>query len=255
MAYNALSLIGDLMLGPLSGAGQKPAFYMESLNATKMTLNPGKVDQITRIGKGRTTNGTAKNVMTKVGEAATFTIENDEFNAKILAIQLRGAVQKMSVAAGNVVDENLIVKLDEWVPLLGSHLDTGAVTITDNAGTTTYDENTHYVINRRIGMVKFLSVAAGGPADGATVKVDYPKALHNFTRVTGSTTLPSRYAVKYDGVNQASGKDCLLYIPQAVIAPEGNLELITEAFVSGNLIITPELVPGEGAAYYYDEDD
>jgi hypothetical protein len=254
MPYNALSLIGDMSLGMLPGAGQKPLYYMDPLNATKLTLNPGKVDQITRIGKGRTTNGTAKNVMTKVGEAANFTVANDEFNAKILAIQLRGAVQKLSVASGTVADEDLTVKQDEWVPLLGAHLD-AAVTITNAAGSTTYVEETHYVMNRRMGMVKFLSAAAGGPADGATVKVDYVKAVHNFTRVMGSTTLPSRYAVKYDGVNQASGKDCLLYIPQAVIAPEGNLELITEAFVSGNLIITPELVAGEAAAYYYDEDD
>ncbi len=255
MAYNALSLIGDMMLGPLAGAGEKPTYFMEPLNATKLTLNPGKVDQIARIGRGRTTNGTAKNVLTKVGEAATFTVENDEFNARILAIQLRGAVEKMTVAGGGANDEAVAVKQDEWVPLAGAHLADGAVTVTSQDGATTYQENTHYLINRRMGLIKFPGAAQGGPADGATVLVDYTKTAHAFTRVTGSTTLPSRYAVKYDGINQASGKNCLLYIPQGVIAPEGNLELITEAFVSGNLIITPELVAGETAAYHYDEDD
>lgn len=255
MAYNALSLIGDLMLGPLAGAGAKPTYFMEPLNATKLTLNPGKVDQITRIGRGRTTNGTAKNVLTKVGEAASFTVENDEFNAQILAIQLRGAASEISQAAENVADEQVKVQLDDWAPFLGAHLADGAVTITSQDGATTYQENTHFVLNRRVGLVKFLSAAQGAPADGATVLVDYAKAAHAKTRVSGSTTLPSRYAVKYDGINQASGKNCLLYAPQAVVAPDGNLELITEAFVTGNLIITPELVPGETDAYHYDEDD
>ncbi len=255
MAYDAMSLVGDLMLGPLEGAGQKAKFYMDPLNASELAFVPGKINQIARIGRGRNNSGAAKNVMTKAGEADKFKAKNDEFNARILAIQLRGAMQKMSVASSNVADETIIVKLDDWVPVLGRRLADTAITITNESGTTTYDENTHYVMNRRIGMVKFLSVAAGAPADGATVKVDYANAEHHFTRVSGSVALPKRYAVKYDGINQASGKDCLLYIPQAVLSPEGDLALITEAFVSGDLIMTPELVSGETAPYYYDEDD
>lgn len=256
MAYNALSLIGDFMIGPLAAAGALPAFFYPPINATKLTLNPGKVDQITRIGKGRTTNGTALNVMTKAGEAATFTVENDEFRAEILAMQLRGTVEKLSEGAATATDESMVVMLDHWVQLNDDHWGDGAITITADPGPTpAYTENTHFIANRRLGMIKFLSGVANGPADNAPVLVDYPKAAHSLTRVNGSIVLPSRYAIKYDGINQATGKNCVLYARQAVIAPDGNLDLVTEAFVKGNLVITPELVPGQLSAYRYDEDD
>lgn len=256
MSYNALSLIGDLMLAPLSGAGAAPSYFMEPLNATALTLNPGTVEKVERIGKGRTTNGTAKNVLTRVTEAASITVGNDEFRAELLAIQLRGAATKSTVAGGAVSGESVVVKLDNWVPLAKSHLSAAPVTATASPGPTpAYTENTHFTVNRRLGMIKFLGGVSGGPSDAATVLVSYTEDAHTKSRVTGSTALPSRYAIKYDGINQASGKNCLLYVPQAVIAPDGNLELITDAFSSGNLIITPELKLGQDAAYDYEEDD
>lgn len=255
-AYDAISLIGDLFLAPLSGAGAAPTHMLDAINATALTLNPGKVDKKERLGKGRTTNGTAKNVLTVVSEAASITVGNDELRAEILAVQLRGAATRNTVSGSAISAESVIVKLDAWVPLANSHLASNAVTATANPGPTpAYTENTHFAINRRLGMIKFLSGVGGAPTDGATVLVSYTKDSYTYNRVAGSTTLPSRFAVLYDGINQASGKNAVLRIPQGVIAPDGNLELITDAFSSGNLVITPELKAGEAAAYYYDEDE
>lgn len=255
-SYNALSLIGDLYLGPLAGAGELPTYFLNPINATKMTLSPGTVKKIERLGKGRTNNGTALNVLTDVSEAASITVGNDEFRAEILATQLRGVATRTTVSGAAVSGEEIVVKLDEWVPLAGSHLSSATVTATAKPGPTpAYTENTHFVVNRRLGLVKFLSTASNGPADGASVLVSYTKATYTYNRVAGSTALPSRFAVRYDCINQASGKNGLLYVPQGVIAPDGNLDLITDAFVSGNLVITPELVSGQTAAYYYDEDE
>lgn len=256
MSYNALSLIGDLMLAPLSGAGAAPTYFFDPLNATALTLNPGTVEKIERLGKGRSTNGTALNVLTRVSEGAQITVGNDEFRAELLAVQLRGAASAISNTGGAVSGESVVVKLGKWVPLANSHLTVAAVTATASPGPTpAYTENTHFAVNRRLGLIKFIAGVSGAPADAATVLVSYTEDTYTHSRVTGSTTLPSRYAMKYDGVNQASGKNCLLYVPQCVIAPDGDLELITDAFSSGNLIISPELKTGEAAAYYYDEDD
>lgn len=257
MGYNALSLIGDLYLAPLSGAGAAPTYFFDPLNATALTLNPGSVEKIERLGKGRTTNGTALNVLTNVSEAATITIGNDEFRAEILALQLRGAATPSnSNTGGAVAGEAVTVKLGAWVPLANSHLTSAAVTATANPGPTpAYTEGTHFAVNRRLGMIQFLSGVGGAPADGASVLVSYAEETYTFSRVTGSTVLPSRFALRYDGINQASGKNCMLYVPQGVIAPDGDLELITDAFVTGNLVVTPELQTGQAAAYYYDEDN
>ena len=56
-------------------------------------------------------------------------------------------------------------------------------------------------------------------------------------------------------MNQATGKNGLLYVPQGLIAPSGNLDLIVEAFASGTLTITPEKLDSEASSYYYDEDE
>lgn len=255
-SYNALSLIGDLHLAPLAGAGEAPTYFLDPINATTMTLSPGTVEKIERLGKGRANNGTALNVLTRVSAAATITVGNDEMRAEILAMQLRGAITRTTVTGAAAPDEEVVVKLDRWVPLASGHLTSATVTATADPGPTpAYTEGTHFAVNRRLGLIKFDSTAANGPADGATVLVTYTKATYTYNRVAGSTALPSRYAVKYDCINQASGKNGLLYVPQGLISPDGDLELITDAFASGNLIITPELVTGQAAAYYYDEDE
>lgn len=256
MSYNALSLIGDLHLAPLAAAGASPTYFMPPINATALTLSPGKVDKKERLGKGRDNNGTALNVLTLVSEAAKITIGNDEFRAEVLATQLRGAASTVTGAGGAVANEAVTVKLDYWVPLAKGHLTSTAVTATADPGPTpAYTENTHFVVNRRLGLIKFLSGVSGAPSDAASVLVSYTEDAWSQSRVTGSTVLPSRWAMKYDGINQASGNNCVLYVPQGILAPDGDLELITEAFSSGNLIITPELVTGQAASYYYDEDE
>lgn len=255
-AYTALSLIGDLYLGPLSGAGAVPTYYLDKLNATEIALNPGTIKTATRLGKGRDTSGQALNVLTQPDEPASIEVKNDELSPDTLAIQLRGAASRTVVAGGAVSGEEVVVQLDQWVPLANGHLSAAAVTATADPGPTpAYTENTHFVVNRRLGMVKFLSAASNGPADAATVLVSYTKAGYTYNRVAGSTTLPSRYRIQYDCVNQATGKNGLLYVPQGLIAPSGNLDLIVEAFASGTLIITPEKLASEASSYYYDEDE
>lgn len=255
-SYNALSLIGDLHLAPLSGAGADPTYFMDPINATTLTLSPGSIKKIERLGKGRSNNGTALNVLTQVEQAATIKVGNNELRAEILSMQLRGVASRTVVTGGSVSGESVVVKLDRWVPLAFGHLSSATVTATASPGPTpAYTENTHFTVNRRLGLIKFDSTAANGPADAATVLVSYTKAGYTYNRVAGSTELPSRFRVKYDCINQASGKNGVLYIPQGLISPDGDLDLITDAFASGNLLITPELVTGQAAAYYYDEDE
>lgn len=255
MAMQAISLIGDLILGPLASSGAKPLYYWDHLNATSLVLNPGKVETIKRMGRGLTTDGTVLNAMPDIGDAATITVGNDEFRAEILAIQIRGLLEDVSQAAADKTDLEMIVQKDLWVPLGFDHLTTDAVTskLKSNPATT-YTEGTHFTVNRQQGLVRFNSSAAGGPNNEVAVLMTFKLAAHERIKVGGSNALPIRYAVLYDGYNKASGKRATLRIPQAIIAPDGNLELLKKEFVNGSLLITPELVTGETAAYYYEED-
>jgi hypothetical protein len=256
MSYEAISLIGDLKLGPLAGAGEDPLYYMDDLNATAITLNPGSIKTAYRVGRGRDTNGQNLNTLTQPDQVSSIEVKNDTLSPDVLAMQLRGLTSQGTNTGAAVVDRELVVKLDEWVPIYPTwrRLAATAMTATADPGPTpAYTEGTHFLVNRRLAMVKFLSGVAGAPADGATVLLGYSTDTYTYNRVAGGGKLPSRFRVMYDCVNQATGKDGILYIPQALITPSGNLDLIVEAFAAGTLTLTPEKLTGEVAAYYYDE--
>lgn len=258
MSYAAISLIGDLKMGPLAGAGEDPTHYLDDLNATAITLNPGSIKTAYRVGRGRDTNGQNLNTLTQPDEVSSIEVKNDTLSPDVLSMQLRGLTSQGTNTGSAVSGRELVVKLDQWVPIYPTWRRLAATTMTATASpgpTPTYTENTHFLVNRRLSMVKFLSGVVGAPADGATVLLGFSSATYTYTRVAGGGKLPSRYRVMYDCVNQATGKDAVLYIPQALITPSGNLDLIVEAFAAGTLTLTPEKLTGEAASYYYDEID
>lgn len=256
MSYEAISLIGDLRIGPLAAAGADPLYYLPTLNATALTLNPGSVKTGYRIGKGRDTNGQNLNTLTSADQVSSIEVKNDTLSPDVLAMQLRGLTSQISNTGAAFSAREIVVRLDYEVPLFAGwkKLATTAVTATASPGPTpAYTENTHFVVNRRLGTIKFLSAAEGGPVDGATVLVSFSTDTYDFSRVAGGGQLPTRYRVMYDCINQSTGKNAVLYVPQGLIAPSGNLDLIVEAFATGTLTITPEKLTGESAPYYYDE--
>ncbi len=257
MGYEAISLIGDFHIGPLAAAGANPTHYI-GLNATAISLDPGSIKTAYRIGKGRDTNGQNLNTLTQADQVASFSVKNDTLTPTILATQLRGLASTLSNTGEVVSGRELVVKLDQWVPIYPNwkHLAATAMTATADPGPTpAYVENTHFVVNRRLAMVKFLSTAANGPADGATVLLGFATDTYTCSQVAGGGQLPSRFRIQYDAVNQATGKNGILYAPQTLITPSDKLDLIVEAFAAGTLTVTPEKLSSEAASYYYVEDD
>ena len=248
MGAQAISLVGDLHLAPLANAGAPVTYILDALNAIEITYKTGTIDTKTRKGHGRTNFGTVLNTKTSVSEAASVEITNDEFFSEFLAIQTRGVASTVTGTGGAVTDEDVTVRLDRWVKLANGHLTDDAVTST---GMT---ENTHFLVNRRMGWIKFLSGVSGAPADLSTEQVSYTKAAFSKSRVAMGTQLPGRFALFYDAINQGSGKNATLYIPQGLIVPSDDLGLIVDEFAASKFVITPEWISGETGPLYYDED-
>jgi hypothetical protein len=253
MAYNALNLIGDLKLYPLKADGSV-LYGMDVINATSLVLKPGKVEIVTRTANRRTGYGTTLNTWVKATEGDQFLVKNDEMRAEMLALQVRGQKSTATRAGATVTDEDVVVaELDFWIPLASNYLADDAVT----EKTGDLDEGVHFEVDRRMGEVKFLSGVVGGATKGQTKELTYKTKSRTYTRIAAATQIPGRYAIKLDGINQASGgKDCLLWVPQAIVAPAGgDLELITQKALEGQLQIVPELQEGQSASWYYEEDD
>lgn len=253
MAYNALNLIGDLKLYPLT-AGGVPMYGMDAINATSLVLKPGKVEIQQRVSNRRSDFGVVLNTWVKAAEGDRFEVKNDEMRAEMLALQVRGLKSSATRNGATITDEDVVVaELDFWIPLANSYLADDIVT--EKVGD--LDEGTHFLVDRRMGEVKFLSGVAGGATKGQTKELTYKTRTRAYTRIAAATQIPGRYAIKLDGINQASGgKSCLLWIPQGIIAPGGgDVELITQKALEGQLQIVPELQDGQTASWYYEEDD
>jgi hypothetical protein len=252
MAYNSLNLIGDLKLYPL-GASGVPLYGLDAINATSLVLKPGKVEIMQRVSYRRSDFGTVLNTWVKAAEGDKFEVKNDEMRAEMLALQVRGLKSSATRNGATITDEDVVVaELDFWIPLANNYLAADAVT--EKVGD--LDEGVHFVVDRRLGEVKFLS-GVGGATKGQTKELSYKTSTRSYSRIAAATQIPGRFAVRLDGLNQASGgKNCMLWIPQGIIAPAGgDVEMITEKALEGQLQIVPELQDGQTASWYYEEDD
>lgn len=252
MALEALMLYGNLHIGVLN-ANNAVTHWLDPLNASSLKLNPGAVKTVSRTSMRRDNLGAVLNTAEMPGDGAAITVTNDEFRAEILALQLRGGYSDGSATADAVSDNITVTALDAWLELSADHVAADAVTATGPAAAT-YTEGTHFVVNRRLGLIKFLGGAAGGPALNAAVTVEYDTLDAAWVEVAGSNAQLQRVALKFDGLNATNKKDCVLRVPLALCVPDGDLEIVAQKIVTGNLKFLPELRAGESAPYYYRED-
>jgi hypothetical protein len=71
----------------------------------------------------------------------------------------------------DITDEVLVADHGAWVALANQRLTPGSVVVTNSAGTTTYVEDTHYLVDYANGRI--YALASGTITDGQSLKVDY----------------------------------------------------------------------------------
>jgi len=153
---------------------------------------------------------------------ATMTMTMESLFKENLALALYGTSNE--VAGATVSDEAVLGYHDLWSPL--ANIQVSAVVVTDVGASTTFVENTDYVVNSVSGTIKVLST--GSITDGELLEVDYTFVTQeNIEAVTTGT--PPIKVVRFEGLNTAdTNKPVVIDIYKASMQPLAELALIQD---------------------------
>ena len=212
-------------------------------NATKFAITEGgEIKE--RKSRMRDTYGQVLDSV-PVKEAAKIAVTVDDLKVENLALALLGDTSDISVSAGSVTDEAMTARHDKYVAL--AHRDISSVVVTDSGGSTTYVANTDYVVHQRLGMIKALST--GSITDGQSLLVDYSYGALSGTKIEGSARPIIKGALKLDGENQVTEKDCIVDVWEAVLQPAAEVDFLAEEFNSLELEGTLNTPTGRSDPY------
>ena len=131
-------------------------------------------------------------------------------------------------------------------PVDGTTVVDGTATWLD-MGTIILVKDTDYTVNYAIGMVE--SMATGVITDGQSLKVTYDaNAIAGYT-ISGSTKPTIKMVLKLDGKNQASGKDVIVSVDEAVLTPSSEVDFQADDFISLELGGTLKTLTGQTSPY------
>lgn len=220
------SFIGaaDAYLDLLSDTGERTGLSLEG-NCTEFTPKPDG-DRKEQTGNGRSNWGQviASAILPK---PMTATIKFNQLSQRMFAAMFFGTNTDLTQAAGNITPAvSVTIVKGKWV-------DTGVLmlnvpVIKDATDTTTYAEDTDYVLNKRLGMIKVLDTSA--IVDGAVLHMTGTKAAFDGVSMAAMTKANVRVRVKLDGQNFADGRNFISDIYQMRLLPSSNFSLLGTEF-------------------------
>ncbi|AUR84399.1 major tail protein [Vibrio phage 1.055.O._10N.286.55.E9] len=161
------------------------------------------------------------------------------FQPRTLALALRSLVKTVESSA--VTGETHKVYKDALEPLNFIPDGTKTITVTDQAGTTTYTKDTDYVIEHGGIFIPVGSTitASDSTNAGVDIKVDY-ESQETYT-IEAITQAAIEYEIFFNGFNDAdNGKPTTVKCHKVKFSPTQALELISEDF--GSLPMTFEVL-------------
>lgn len=154
-----------------------------------------------------------------------------DLNADNIALATRGTASE--VAQGTITDEEHTAAPGGFVRL--HHAGPSSVVVTDQAGSTTYDEGDDYEVTGG-----GLKIVDGGAITAATViKVDYSHKA--YIKVEALTTTGTPWEIFFDGLNEADdGKEMLIDLWKVNLGAASEMGIITDEL--GNVTLEGKLL-------------
>lgn len=148
------------------------------------------------------------------------------------------SISSLTQASGSVLDEVVNVKGTRF-KVAGRSI--SAPVVTSSPAGTTYAAGTDYVLtNARLGLFDVVpgsslaTAVTGAGAAGLNILVDYTRAAVTGTQMLGGAQPTIITAVIGDGVNRVNLKPFDVNIPQAIVAPDGGLDLLASGFTEAS---------------------
>lgn len=160
----------------------------------------------------------------------------------------------LTQASGNVTDELVNVKSTMRFKVVGR--DISAVTVTSSPSGTTYAAGTDYVLtNARLGIFDVVpgsslaTAVSGAGAGGLNLLVDYTRAAVSGIQLNGAANPNIIAQVIGDGINRANLKPFDVFIPEAIIAPQGGIDLLADNFAECEFTARMSIIAGHTSPF------
>jgi len=227
MTTAPFSFIGaaDAYVDLLTDEGVRTGLELKG-NCTEFVPKPDS-ERKEQTANGRSNWGQVLASVT-LAKPMTAKITFNQLDANLFAAAFFGTNTILTQTAGNITPAvSVTVIEDKWV-------DTGVMMLNvpvfmDATDTTTYTENTDYVLNKRLGMIKVLST--GAISTGDVLHMTGTKAAITGSSMAAMTKSNVRIRVKLDGQNFADGRNFIADIYQMRLAPTSEFSLISDDFV------------------------
>lgn len=221
------SFIGaaDAYLDVLTDTGVRTGLELKG-NCTNFTPKPDS-ERKEQTANGRDNFGQVLASAT-LPKPMTAKITFNQLDAELFAAAFFGTNTALTQAAGSISATDVVVIHDKWV-------DTGVLMLNepvfkDATDTTTYTEGTHYILNKRLGMIKALST--GTIVDGATLHMTGTKSAITAGSIMAAMTKANvRVRIKLDGQNFADGRNFIADVFQMRLAPSTEFSFVSNDFV------------------------
>lgn len=168
------------------------------------------------------------------------------FSNANMALALRGVVDV--VAAGTVTAEDVTAALG-GLSATANMIDTaGTVTVTNAAADVTYTKGTDYEV--RPGGILVLST--GTITDEQALKVTYTRKAANVLQALVDSG--QEVEVVLDGINDSTGKPCVVRVYRWKPSPTSGLGLITDDFASFSVegeVLADETITASGKSKFF----
>lgn len=243
---------GDIYIGTFNADGTFRGFFKDAVNGVTMQLTPGEAEEITRESRMRDTAGQALSSVSVPGPWTITFATDDMGNKRVLAMALSGEDEDISESAGAFTDEEVVAAHDLWVPI-GPHRNLDAntpPTVSDSGDTTTYTEDTDYVIDYRNGRIRALS--AGSITDGEDLLVDGTTLEVTGDRILGATKQTVKTRLFFDGKNLDGDTPFNGEIYEVNLRASGGVDFITDEFATAEMegtLVTPS---GKNHPFYFE---
>jgi hypothetical protein len=229
MAARGFLGAGDLYIARFVNGVPGP--YVGPYECRQFEIKPN-VELKEMTSKGRDTYGQIVETVA-IAQPADLTVQMSEVNKESLAIALLGTSAPVNQVGTTVNNEVVsLASQGTWYSLT-KHSLTGAVTVTNIAGTTTYVNGVDYLVEMQQGWIK--SLPGGAIANATTVHVDFTAETTSGTEIKGMTQAQLRARFKLVGKNFADDLPFVVTVHEAVIAADSAMDFLQDDFAEISL--------------------
>lgn len=173
-------------------------------------------------------------------------------DTEALAMQFQGVLTAYTQAAGSVTDEDVVARLDKWVPLSKRNLTDTGLAVKNADGSVTYALGDDYVADYARGEIKALT--AGDITAGQALKVDYTVLALSGDRVRGGVQPQVRVRGVFEGVNMVDRSPLRVEFYEAVLRSTNEFDFLADDFNGIQLEGTLVIPAGKTEPYVVDRD-